>query len=341
MKYLICFSLFALSITSFSQQRVALQSTGVTTIFGGANPFLDAYNAASSGDTIYLPGGNIPFPSTIDKGITVLGAGHYPDSTLVTNPTILTGNIYLGENADGAHLEGFLISGGLLTDYNAKVDEVKIKRMRIGYINFQGINQTNPGVNIEIIESVIDGDISFTNINSSLVSNCIIAGRLINGVEIGIRNNILLYNSGSTSSAAYVLNNMDNCFISNNVFFRETYPNNVFINSELNTLTKNVFRGNPIAGTNTLFDNYTDVDLTSFFQNVNQFSFDYNQDYHLTDPISFLGTDGNELGVYGGFFPYKEGAVPMNPHFQYKAIAGQTDNNGMLQIEITIESQNH
>lgn len=67
--------------------------------------------------------------------------------------------------------------------------------------------------------------------------------------------------------------------------------------------------------------------------------FDYNQDYHLVDPATYLGIDNTEVGIYGGMYPIKDGAVPQNPHIQTKSVAPITDVNGDLQIEIQVEAQ--
>lgn len=69
--------------------------------------------------------------------------------------------------------------------------------------------------------------------------------------------------------------------------------------------------------------------------------FNYAHNYHLKSPTTYLGTDGTEVGIYGGTFPYKEGSVPRNPHIQLKNIASKTDDNGSLQIEIQVEAQDN
>jgi hypothetical protein len=45
--------------------------------------------------------------------------------------------------------------------------------------------------------------------------------------------------------------------------------------------------------------------------------------------------------MYGGSFPYKAGAVPINPHIVTKIIAPQTDVNGDLNINITVGAQDN
>ena len=54
---------------------------------------------------------------------------------------------------------------------------------------------------------------------------------------------------------------------------------------------------------------------------------------------TYLGDDGTEVGIYGGLVPFKEGAVPINPHISQKSIQTTTDSNGLLNIYFTVEAQ--
>ena len=331
--------LLLISLFTQAQQRVALQSNGTSSIFSGSNPFLAAYNAAVTGDTIYLPGGNLPFPSIIDKGLVIIGAGHHPDSSSVTNRTILNGNLTISENADGLHLEGIYLTGTLNSSNNHKIDNIVIKRCRLGSFNFNG-NRSTPCVNLSIIESVLDGSLYFDNTESVIISNSILGGRLFNPGELGLMNSVLLYNSTSSSTTSAVIYNSSNSYYSNNVFMRNSYAHYVHYISILNTFSHNVFRTEPDEGSNTFTTNYLNVDLNNFFVDQTGFVFNYNDDLQLLDPTTYLGNDGAEVGLYGGVSPLKSGFVPQNPHFQSKTIAGQTNASGELEIQLTIEAQN-
>ncbi|MBN2776895.1 MAG: hypothetical protein JXR36_04605 [Bacteroidales bacterium] len=334
-KTILIIAIVALAITVNAQQKVALHSNGTSTIFGGSNPFTDAYNASANGDTIYLPGGNIPFPTTIDKGIVIIGAGHYPDSTTATNPTVSNAiTLLIGENADNLHMEGFEVTGAINFATNANIDNVVLKRLRFKSMSYLGSG--NLCENHVVRECVITGDINLLNCKSSMISNCIIDGRILNGIEMGISNNLLLYNSAAIS--LYTINNVDNSYFSNNILLK---PNNSLIGStELSTFEKNIYGFVPAIGSNTFVNNYEGVTLSSIFVNYNGLIFDYSQDYHLVNSLLYVGADGSEVGIYGGFFPYKTAAVPQNPHIQVKNIAPTTDVNGDLQIQIQVGAQN-
>ena len=53
------------------------------------------------------------------------------------------------------------------------------------------------------------------------------------------------------------------------------------------------------------------------------------------------GTDGTDIGIHGGAFPWKQGAIPSNPHFQSIQIAPKTDTNGNLNVKIKVAAQDH
>jgi hypothetical protein len=338
---LVAFGFCSISL-GYSQQKVALHSSGTTTIFGGANPFTDAYNASVNGDTIYLPGGTIPFPSNINKGLVIIGAGHYPDSTVATGKTILSGNITISQDADNLMLEGIEL-GSITFTLNHKVDSVIIRRCKFSSIDYQGTGAT-PCVNNSIRENVITGGVTLTNATSSMLSNNIIDGKITSANNIGISNNILFYNAANPGGYAYVATfyNVDNCFISNNVIFRNwAGASSIYSSSDLNTFSNNLFSVTPNTGTNTFINNYNAIDLTTVFVNQTGNVFNYSQNYHLVDPSIYLGIDNTQVGIYGGLYPCKVGSVPQNPHIQLINNATTTDANGDLQIQIQVDAQNN
>ncbi len=334
MKKLILISVLALTgFFAGAQQRVALHSNGTTTIFGGSTPFVDAYNASVSGDTIYLPGSALTVPALIDKKLTIFGTGHYPDSTAATNKTFLSSTLNIGENADSLFLEGVEINGDILFNNNAKVDYVVISRCRFNTITWQG-TQITPCEYNTIKECVINGTVNLNNANGCALANNIIKDKVNNGNNNAIYNNILLY---TAYYYYYTLNNVDNSSISNNIFLKGDAS--IHVSCESSTLSNNIFGSNPGAGANLFVNNYPNVDLSSLFVDLGSTTFDYSYDFHLNDPATYPGTDNTQVGIYGGLFPYKTCAVPINPHISYKNISSTTDDNGLLNVEIHVNAQ--
>lgn len=78
----------------------------------------------------------------------------------------------------------------------------------------------------------------------------------------------------------------------------------------------NVFNANytfPV-GTNIGNGNYVNVSHTGFFVNESNISFAYTDNFHLSNPSTYLGNDGTEAGMYGGSYPYKEGRSKKSAH---------------------------
>ncbi|MEI7983085.1 MAG: hypothetical protein WCI71_15655, partial [Bacteroidota bacterium] len=77
------------SIVYGQQAKIALQHSGSMTTF---TDITLALAASVNGDTLYLPGGPIYASGTIliDKSLTIIGVGHYPDSTTATYQTVFS-----------------------------------------------------------------------------------------------------------------------------------------------------------------------------------------------------------------------------------------------------------
>ena len=331
----------------FAQSRVALHHEGQVTIFGGGAPFTDAYNAAADGDTIYLHGGSFAPPAVIDKGIAIYGAGHYPDSTAVTLPTSITGNVAINENADNLRFEGILFTGNITFNNNQKVDNVVISRCRInGALTYNHTNNmATPCENHLISQCVIIGGMNFNNLQGGTITNCILQSRINNGNNLNIVNNIFLWYHGSYCDYdAGTIISVNNSIIANNIhlnrFLCTGYP---FVyggsgNTLLNNLTP---AGNNSAsyGGHSCSDNYTFTVVDDIFVDAANNTFDYTDDYHLQNPETYIGTDGTQVGIYGGALGYKPGAVPSNPHFSSATIAPTTDGDGKLNVNIKVIAQ--
>ena len=323
---------------SQGQSVVALHSASGVQMFSGVNPFIDAYNASVTGDTVYLPGGFFNVPGTLDKGLLIYGAGHYPDSTTATNKTILTAGFTLGANADSIHMEGLQINGGITFAGSTSVNNVTIKRNHLtAGIDFSGSGV--PCTNTLITQNVIDGEIQGSNAQQLLLTNNIIAGKIRNMTGMVIQNNILLanYYSGSPYYNYISMTGMANNTISNNIFLAtsDTYA----VEGTGNFVNNNVFLMAYNPGANSASSNYNNVLQDTIFINQSGNGFSYAHNYHLQSPSTYIGTDATECGIYGGIFPYKEGAVPYNPHIQQKSISSVTDINGNINVNIKVVAQ--
>lgn len=314
-------------------QIIALHSTNGTQIFKGATALDSAYTAAQNGDTLYLSGGSFTPPSNFDKQLIVIGAGHYVDSTLATEKTFINGYFTLYENADKFYLEGVEVTGNFTLQTNKAINYVSVVRCKING-NFDVLGSSNPSQNLFVMGSVIVGIINLQNAQNVLVSNSIIQNNVDKSQGNVFKNNVFLRN-------LYFLHNSSTNIFENNIFLNNYPYENCVSNSDGLTWKNNLFlRNDPSYGTNpTTIGNYVGIPQANIFVNQTGNTFNYAHNYHLQNPTTYLGTDSTEVGIYGGSFPYKEGAVPHNPHIQLKNIAPTTDVNGGLQIQIQVGAQ--
>lgn len=335
--YLLVLSSFVITI-SVHAQNVALHQSNGAQLFYGTNAFYEACNAAASGDTIYLSGNGFNTNNiSLDKKLFIFGAGHYPDSTIVTGKTTLNGSINLSENADGFCIEGVDMTGGITTTSNHAVDQITIKYCRLqGGLNIRG-DRSTPSLNLMLLNCVMNAAVWLTNAQNAGIFNSISNADFFDTYGNLFQNNIFLLNNRSSTTYKYTLVG-DNNTLENNIFLRtqdrEVAGNNNIINNNITPKTDPFWGTNPIES-----GNYLGVDLATLFVNQTGNVFDYTHDYHLQAPASYLGLDGSQVGIYGGVFPYKEGAVPSNPHFVTGTIAPQTDADGKLNISIKVTAQ--
>ncbi len=331
---------FSLLVYNICAQVIAtLHHNGQTTVFYNQNGLADAYSVAQSGDTIYLSGGHFA-PITIDKRLTIFGAGHYPDSTTATNITNIDGSITLNSNADNSHLEGLRINGYFYLQTDSSVNNVMINRCYITGRFYATGTRTNPCMFVTVKESVIGEYFSVPNFLQCDVTNCIIYSEVDNALNCSFRNNIFFATPyhGWPYYTYYNFYDCDNCLIENNIFMGSS---SYFLLCDNSLVRNNVFTGTPsaIAGSLTLTANYINISAAAIFLNYTVASFTYSDNYNLQSPGTYLGADGSQSGIYGGAFPYKPSAVPVNPHIRYVNVPATTDVNGNLNINIQSGAQ--
>lgn len=335
-KLSLLFSLLFIAYGSFAQsKKVALQHAGNTTLFIGNNGLVDAVNAAVSGDTIYLPGGYWT-ATNIGKKLVIYGAGHYPDSTQVTEATHITGGFTFVAGSDSSFIQGCDING------DVNVQSTSYVTLSRCIFNSSTITATSDYVsyNENVIRNVINinnnGDFVairnnfFTGVGYSYAIMNVLQGALI-------ENNII--NHQSPNSGWPTFNNVNGSLIRNNIIMNPLY-NGIFTGSN-NLIQKNLFTVAPSYGTNSPQGNYESISATNLFVNYSSTNnFSYIEDYHLQSPATYLGTDNTQVGMYGGADPYKMASVPANPHIRENNTANQTDVNGNLNVNIKVGAQN-
>ena len=329
-------AIIAISLTNslfvFAQKKVALHHNGTTQIFSGIQPLTDAYNAAQNGDTIYVPGGLYTIP-TIEKRIALIGTGYFTDSTNATGRTQING-LTIDIGADKSYISGLYIVGNILMNGQAQIDSIEIHRNHItasiGYFNAdinRPENQKSKGTLIyENRVNVITGEnASDLRVFNNIIFNYV-AGIKMNG---WIRNNTFQLNPSSIN-----ITGINESLIENN-FFAFGWSS-VFNN----TFHSNICNFDPTADLqNTYTNTYINQNPTSVFVNW-QSPDNYIIDYHLLNPPAFTANNASQIGIFGGYYPFKVGGLPINPHIGTINIGTQTNSNGELPVQIRVTSQN-
>lgn len=343
--------LLGITLAAGAQKKIALQSGNTATFYSTIDSAI--YNAVN-GDIIYIPGGSYVIPTLIiNKGVQVFGAGHYPDSTTATGQTVLTGDVRIVSGADNGSLQGCYILGSVFFGTNASdqtVHNFGLSRCNMAhlYLSFDA-NSSNASTNIYISENVILGSVNGGYCQNALFKKNIMNGRMYNHMASVFENNVfLLYATGNYYCNDYFLNNVTGSVFRNNIISHGDGAScgvAFFGNSNGNTFYNNVFRQPQSSyfpnGSNLQFNNYFGLTGTDVFNVFTGYSFNYTDNYHM--PATCIahngGSDGTDPGIFGSVDPYKEGAVPSNPHIQSKNIAGSTDAQGNLNVDIKVAAQ--
>lgn len=322
-----------LVLQGFSQAVFIRSGNGTTAAYRSLDSVMANY---LDGDTIYMPGGTFQVGTvTIAKRVYMYGAGHYPDSAAATGRTVLNGELRITGPASGSMIQGFYLSGNIFvgTDgNNSNLNGLVLYRCSFNDITLAANDGFNSlAVNVLIRENVVRSNINLRFAKDILIENCLINGGLYNlSGSVKVSNNIIF--GGSSYSLYYASSSL----FENNIFYQ---AGSFQYNSVSNTFRNNVFRlANPLGGTDISEQNLFSV--TNLFMVPNT-AFDYAGNYHLAtgSPAIHAGKGGTDCGIYGGARPYKEAAVPSNPHVRSKAIGDNTNASGQLQVQATVVAQ--
>lgn len=321
--------LLAMAITT-DVQMATLQHGNKTTVFYGVNAFVDAYNsAADSADVIILLSGRFNNPSYIQKSISVYGAGCENDTITGTKRTEMNGlNLYHadvvddygevvkgGKTINGSYFEGIcFVSDFYVRDNNLPVKNIALRKCSIKGTLYFITNTENVNVIQCRIQCInVNGSKLTKNLN---ITNCHITDNMDCGGAI-------------SSSTIYVTNSIIWRLFS----FNYLISNSILYNSIGNagTSKNNIFIG--VDGTGTL--NSNDVNWTG----INEVGVWADTGYYeLKYPKKYIGTDGTQVGIYGGEYPWN--IIPSTPRLLESDIDAKTSAEGILKVSIKVEAQN-
>jgi hypothetical protein len=279
-----------------------------------------ALNASNHGDTVYVNGTQFIYPDfQINRRIVLIGAG-YNVSNQLNLPSIVSSISLFKDNgvndASGTVIMGFRINCRLgLAGSSLPINDIRLSRNMIGggscYPTLQLGGASN---NWTIVNNLITGAVIDQAATNILIQNNIISVSVsgCNQSSVIIDHNVFLGQT-NLSSVRYAT-------ITNNIFVRSsgtlmdasvqfnTFNNNLSILSTVGqTAPLNSFAGGPNTGAG----NFVGVDpLFEDVPNFNSYSSTHNYRLKATSTVRNAATDGTDLGIYGGSYPFPSGGTP-------------------------------
>lgn len=317
--------LFGTRVMAQSSLLATLNHEGTITTFYGATALQKAHAAAENGDVITLSSGTF-LSVDITKAVTLRGAGMVLDAATQTEPTVLANDFKITIADD---VTGRLTIEGVYS--NQKVSIVKLKnamflkdRMKYIYINGSDYGKDLTFIHCRIAYRY-EGN-SNSN-NSATFQNCIVSG--LYGNNYILHNSIIKGDDNSSGISLCYNSEYKNCIIANYLYNdatgTSTYYNNLFIGTDASRLKS--------------IPNSTNVTVNGKDDKIkNLLNYSDDNDYKLTDEAKAImkGSDGTEVGLYGGSLPYDP--TPTNPQISKFNVAAKTTADGKLSVDIEVKS---
>jgi hypothetical protein len=310
-----------LFILSFLALAVGRLSAHVITVSNGPVSGGHFYNlqiaidSANVGDTVYCIGSPNNYNSYgestyndnnihITNRITLIGAGYAVTGTQNNYVSYISGSIILDSNAFTVQLSGTKILGmdcgsQLYQNGSGSINNVDVERCYIpSWVYVFGHGWT-------IINNDIYGVIVQYNAYTYIQNNFLYQVQNSNQTTVVISNNDFVISGGNPFYT------VSNALIANNVFFYDNpdanvtscvFTNNIAFNGSALVLPPagNTGSGNSVPASLGVFG-FTDASLTGY---VGQNVWTHVWTFKPSSPAYHGGTDGTDMGVNGGAYPY-------------------------------------
>jgi hypothetical protein len=233
----------------------------------------------------------------------------------------VSGNFFFEGGSDGSSVLGLYLSGTV----NISTNDASVKNFLLRFCNVNGVHVGNSNCqNITINQNYVRGCIVGGSSAISLTNNII---NVIINIRGGtINHNIYNYISHMQICAGEV----DDSQITNNIILGDNNRANDCI------ISNNMSRGGYNSGNNVI----AVTDWAEEFSGGGNVTISPNFDFRLKDTSSGknAGTDGTDIGIYGGT-GFSNSALPPGPRIVSKKVSEQTDANGNLRVEIKVSAQ--
>lgn len=327
-------NLGATSLFAQSSLLATLSHEGDISTFYGATALREAHEAAVDGDIITLSSGTFNSVN-LTKGITLRGAGMDVDATTQSEPTIITGDFEV--NIPKTATSPLTIEG-IYSDYKMYVTDT-LRNATFLKSRFKKIDSKNskyPFINMTIIHCKVTEVLYAVKLSTINCINCVIWNPYCcDGYESVFEMTNCVVCKGNVGSTLYA-STFKNCiFIGNdggNNFFNYTYgPNAIYNCVGVDDNTNHKFFQRVQNATNKM-DVYTNV-----FKTCKNGTYSDSETFELADfaPETFKGTDGTQVGIYGGSMPFS--ITPSNPQITKCNVAAKSTPDGKLSVDITVQ----
>jgi hypothetical protein len=318
---------------AFSTIRTVSNNTAISAQYSSVAA---AITAASPGDTIYIHGSNTAYGDvTLNKRLILIGPGYGPSNPTGYAAQIGTLNLDTATGphtgASGSYIAGLYMSS-LAVTYNYynngnAVSNITIRRNQ--FTSTLNIGYSNTLIHNWLIQENLIQYLSFS-INTSSST-----GILINNNIIG-SNYYTAYNAIYSNDVFYNVPTFNACTVQNCIFVTSAgtnasvnsiFNNNLFSSAVTfggsNTISGTLAAGDPqfIGGTGTSYlsiSNYKITPLTT---------------------ASNAGTDGKDLGVYGGTGFLWGGTPPVPMVYFYNLKPNYVLSTGTLNVTVSVKNQ--
>lgn len=314
-------AMFATTAKAQSSLLATLNHEGTISTFYGTNALQQAHAAAADGDVITLSSGTFQSVN-ITKAVTLRGAGMALDAATQTEPTVLANEFSI--NIPDETTQRLTIEG-IYTNQIVTINKLKnamFLKDRFRYFYFPG---SAYGKDLTFIHCrITENYCGFSNSNNSAVfQNCLVRG--MQGTNY-IFNNCLFLADTNDGNSHCGNSEYRNCIILNS---RDTKTTSTYYNN-LYCL---------VGGYSFNVTNNTNVKVAKDNEAIkNLFGYSDDNEYKLTEAAKALikGSDGTEVGIYGGSLPYDP--TPTNPQISKFNVAAKTTADGKLSVDIEVKS---
>lgn len=315
--------------TVFAQSSMlaTLSHEGNVNVYYGPTALREAHAAAVHGDVITLSSG-IFLSTDITKAVTIRGAGMGIDPTVVTEPTIISGEFQINiSDTVTNHLTMEGIYSNYYVYYKGTLKNAMFMKCRFRRI----VSRVESDVlkNAKFIHCRVAAELNLTK-NSS--ASCI---------------NSVIYNPRNKDDGSSTFDFV-NCFV-------PVFASYLFFSSFRNCVIRDDDSMAYLRDTNVAYNciglggggifnqmkNQTNVyvdDVKSVFKSYSDGSIDGldRERFELTDEAQekYLGDDGTQVGIYGGSFTYDP--VPTNPQITKCNVAAKSTADGKLSVDIQV-----